>query len=217
MRRVLTPVLSLVLAAGMLAGCGSQGMRPVAATTSVSSVKAMAAQAKLSRRQAETKAKGLIEEFNQHRWRSINARSEAIQKIAKTEADAAFEFLLQEVDDLQELRNEMKSVTVAEQEEYEELLLEQIDALTPDQAEAKARKQRAESLGRDLDELTIEDMGGAAMAARMGGGPSVGTKNRVVSAIQESKIYKVVKKAYKNTRRTVKRFFSSLWKKMGFR
>lgn len=217
--KIFAPVLSLVLAAGMLAGCGTNGMgaRPVSATSVTSTVKAAAAAAKLTRRQQEAKAKTLIAEFNQHRWRSINARTEAVEKIARTESDTAFEFLIQEVDDLQELRNEMKAVTVAEQEEYEEVLLERIDQLTPDQAEVKARRQRAESIGRDLDELTIEEMGGAAMAARLGGGPSVGTKNRVVSAIQESKIYKVVKKAYKNTRRTVKRFFTSLWKKMGFR
>lgn len=215
------PLVSLTLVASVLAGCGataSQSPVPVTAAAA-KSVKMEAAARKETRAQAEKRAKRYIAEFNDTKWRSINARTEMVEKIARTDADAAYDFLLQEIDDLQELRGEMKAVTKLQAEAYEEMLSEQLDEMTPDQEEVKKRVEKAETLKLDLDELTITEeraMGSAeAIEAKWGsGGARVGSRNRVLTAIQESKLYKAVNKAYKNTRKKVKKFLNNLWKKL---
>lgn len=213
------PVVSLALAVSLLAGCGTSLNRPTVPVTAATaqSVKLEAAARKETRTQAERRAKGYIEEFNSTHYRSITSRTEMVQKIARTDSDAAYDFLLQEIDDLQELRGEMKNITKQEAEEYEEMLTEQLDDMTPDQDEVKARVQKAQSLHMDLDELTISEEHAtppAEMAAKWGGSAHVGSRNRVLTAIQESKLYKAASKALKNTRKKVKKFLSNLWKKL---
>ena len=214
------PLVSLTLVASVLAGCGASPSHPVAPVAATAkTVKMEAAARKETRAQAEKRAKRYIAEFNETRWRSINARTEMVEKIARTDADAAYDFLLQEIDDLQELRGEMKSVTKVQAEEYEEMLTEQLDEMTPDQEEVKKRVAKAEALKMDLDELTITEeraMGSVeAIEAKWGsGGARVGSRNRVLTAIQESKLYKSVTKAYKNTRKKVKKFLANLKKKL---
>lgn len=217
----LAPIVSLTLVASVLAGCGMTPERPMMPITGATAktVKMEAAARKETRLQAERRAKGYIAEFNERQWRSINARTEMVEKIARTDADAAYDFLLQEIEDLQELRGEMKNVTRLEAEAYEEMLTEQLDEMTPDQEEVKKRVSKAESLKLDLDELTIAEeraMGSVeAIEAKWGsGGARVGSRNRVLTAIQESKLYKSVSKAYKNTRKKVKKFLANLKKKL---
>jgi hypothetical protein len=140
-----------------------------------------------------------------------------VQKIARTDADVAYDFLLQEIDDLQELRGEMTKITRVEAEEYEEMLTEQLDGMTPDQDAVKKRVEKAKSLKMDLDELTITEeraTPASEVEAKWGGSAHVGSRNRVLTAIQESKLYKAVNKAYKNTRKKVKKFLTNLWKKL---
>jgi hypothetical protein len=216
-RRLATvaPVVSLALAVSVLAGCGAQPNRPVAPMmTSIQSVKAEAASRKLSRAEAEKRAKQLIAEFDDHNWRSINARTEAVRKIARTDADAAYDFLLQEVQGVQDLRDEMKSVTKDQADEYEETLTELIDDMTPDQEAVKQRVAKAKSLNMDLDELTISEERANPSAMALGGTAHVGSRNRLLTAIQESKVYKAISRAYKNTRKKVKNFLNSLCKKI---
>lgn len=210
------PLVSVTLALSFLVGCGTAPSGPVTTGTMVSSpsVKMEAASRKETRAQAEARAKRYIGEFNDINYRSIRSRTEMVQKIARTDADAAYEFLLTEIDDLQELRGEMKSITKAEADEYEEMLLSELDEMTPDQAEVKKRVSKAKALEMDLDELTIieERQMGEVVAA--GGGARVGSRNRVLTAIQESKLYKFVSKAAKNTRKKAKKVVSSIWKKL---
>ncbi|MFN3429894.1 MAG: hypothetical protein ACK46X_08070 [Candidatus Sericytochromatia bacterium] len=217
----LAPLVSFALVGSILAGCGATPERPSLPVTAatVKNVKVEAQARKETRLQAERRAKGYIAEFNDRQWRSINARTEMVEKIARTDADVAYDFLLQEIDDLQELRGDMKTVTLPEAEAYEEMLTEQLDEMTPDQQEVKKRVTKAESLKIDLDELTITEeraIGSIeAIEAKWGsGGARVGSRNRVLSAIQESKLYKAAKKAYKNTRKKVKKALSNLWKKL---
>ncbi len=215
------PLVSVTLALSFLAGCGMTPDRPAItkAAAATQGVKLEAKNRKETRAQAESRAKKYITEFNETKWRSIAARTLMVQKIARTDADAAYEFLLQEIDDLQELRGEMKAVTAYQAEEYEETLTEELDEMTPDQAQVKKRVQKAEALGMDLDEVTIlEEKESVAqegeLSAMWGGQARVGSRNRLLSAIQESKLYKAVKRAYKNTRRKVKKFLSNLCRKL---
>lgn len=208
------PLVSVTLALSFLAGCGTMPSSPTPTGTYATSksVKMEAAARKETRAQAESRAKRYIAEFNDTAYRSIRSRTEMVQKIARTDADAAYEFLLQEIDDLQELRGEMKKITAAEAEEYEEMLLSEIDEMTPDQEEVKKRVAKSKALAMDLDELTIiEERSGEATVQ---GRARVGSRNRVLTAIQESKIYKFVSKAAKNTRKKVKKAVSSIWKKL---
>jgi TolA-binding protein len=210
------PLVSLTLAASLLVGCGSNPVRPAMGERPVvtASVKAQAAARKETRAQAEKRARGYIAEFNETRWRSIAARTLMVQKIARTDSDAAYDFLLEEIESLQELRGEMKTITAHQAEEYEEVLTEELDEMTPDQAEVKARVSKAEALRMDLDELTVSEELAAGPAAKWGGTARVGSRNRVLSAIQESKLYKAVSRAYKNTRRKVKSLLRSLCRKV---
>lgn len=210
------PFISLALAVSMLAGCGTSPVRPAIGDRPAisSSVKAQAAKRKETRAQAEKRARGYIAEFNDTRWRSINARTEMVKKIARTDSDSAYNFLLDEIESLQELRGEMKNITRAQAEEYEEVLAEQLDEMTPDQRQVKARVQRAERLGVDLDELTISEELTAGPEAMWRGNARVGSRNRVLSAIQESKLYKAVSRAYKNTRKKVKSLIRNLCRKV---
>jgi hypothetical protein len=212
------PLVSLTLAVSVLAGCGATPTRPqLPVTATAQSVKMEAAARKETRAQAERRAKGYIEQFNQTHWRSIDARTEMVQKIARTDADAAYDFLLQEIDDLQELRGEMKNVTRDQAEAYEEMLTEELDGMTPDQQQVKSRVEKAKSLNMDLDELTITEeraTPSSEVEAKWGGSAHVGSRNRLLTAIQESKLYKAVSKAYKNTRKKVKKFLTNLWKKL---
>lgn len=214
----LAPVVSLTLALSFLAGCGQTPTltTPVAATQK--SVKMEAAARKETRRQAESRAKRYIAEFEDTNYRSIRSRSAMVEKIARTDADAAYDFLLQEIENLQELRGEMPKLTRAEYEDYEELLLEQLDEMTPDQQQVRRRVEKAESMGLDLDELTIlEEIEDEAMGMVEAQRARVGSRNRLLTAIQESKLYKSAKKAYKNTKKKVKKFLSNLWKKLRWR
>ena len=215
------PLVSVTLVVTLLAGCGMTPERPAVTTRAAASqaVKLEAAARKETRAQAESRAKKYIKEFNDTAYRSIASRTLMVQKIARTDADAAYEFLLQEIDDLQELRGEMKNVTAHQAEEYEEIITEELDEMTPDQELVKKRRKKAEALKMDLDELTILDEKEAAategeLAAMWGGQARVGSRNRLLSAIQESKLYKAVKRAYKNTRRKVKKFLSSICRKV---
>lgn len=215
------PLVSVALAASILAGCGVSPTRPAVAGKPVAtqSVKMEAKARKETRSQAEVRAKKYITEFQETKWRSIAARTLMVQKIARTDADAAYEFLLQEVEDLQELRGEMKNITAQQAEEYEEVLTEELDEMTPDQETVKKRVAKAEALKMDLDELTIlEEKEAVAtegeLSAMWGGQARVGSRNRLLSAIQESKLYKAVKRAYKNTRRKVKKFLTNICRKL---
>ena len=216
LRSTLAPLVSLTLVASLLAGCGMTPAGPVPAIAASSpSVKLEAAARKETRAQAEQRAKKYIAEFNSINYRSIRSRTEMVQKIARTDADAAYEFLLDEIEALQDLRGEMKNITQAEAEAYEEMLLEQLDEMTPDQNEVKRRVQKAESLKLDLDELTVlEEMtaGGAEMVAQSRA--RVGSRNRLLTAIQESKLYKATKRAVKNTRAKIKKALNNLKKKL---
>ncbi len=209
--------LALLVVNGVGA-CGQLGSTPQAQAVSTVSagVKAEAAKRKETRREAEARAKRYIVDFNDTRWRSITARSEAVKQIARTDSDAAYDFILQEIDDLQELRGEMKSVTRVQAEEYEEMLTEELDEMTPDQEEVKARVAKAGVRKMDLDEFTIveERANAGAVNAKWGGNARVGSRNRLLTAIQESKLYKAVSKAARNTRRAVKRFLRSLCQKL---
>lgn len=218
---VVAPLVSVTLAVSFLAGCGMTPDRPAIskAAAATPSVKLEAKARKETRAQAEARAKKYIAEFNSIEYRSIASRTLMVQKIARTDADAAYEFLLQEIDDLQELRGEMKNITSYQFEEYEEMLTEELDEMTPDQEAVKKRVQKAEALGMDLDEVTILDekettATGGELSAMWGGQARVGSRNRLLSAIQESKLYKAVKRAYKNTRRKVKKFLSNLCRKL---
>lgn len=215
---VAAPLVSLALAVSLLAGCGATPTRPVAATRSAvtSAVKLEAASRKESRAQAEARAKGYIAEFNATQWRSIAARTLMVQKIARTDSDAAYDFLLEEIEALQDLRGEMKNITAHQAEEYEEVLAEELDEMTPDQQAVKARVRKAEALRMDLDELTISEEIAAGPTAMWGGGARVGSRNRVLSAIQESKLYRAVSRAYKNTRKKVKSVLRSLCRKVSW-
>lgn len=209
------PLVSVTLALSFLAGCGTSPTRPVTtATVASASVKLEAASRKETRAQAEARAKRYIAEFNDTNYRSIRSRTEMVQKIARTDADSAYEFLMGEIDDLQELRGEMKNITATEAEEYEEMLLSEIDEMTPDQEEVKKRVAKSKALKMDLDELTIIEERASGEAIAQGGGARVGSRNRVLTAIQESKIYKFVTKAAKNTRKKVKKVVTSIWKKL---
>lgn len=210
------PFISATLAVAFLAGCGTSPIRPAMGDRPAvsSSVKAQAAKRKETRAQAERRARGYIAEFNDTRWRSINARTEMVKKIARTDSDAAYDFLLEEIESLQELRGEMKNVTRAQAEEYEEVLTEELDEMTPDQGQVKARVRKAEMLGMDLDELTISEELTAGPEVMWGGNARVGSRNRVLSAIQESKLYKAVSRAYKNTRKKVKSLLRNLCRKV---
>ena len=215
------PLVSVTLAVTFLAGCGMTPDRPAVATRAAASqaVKMEASARKETRAAAEARAKKYIAEFNDTAYRSIASRTLMVQKIARTDADAAYEFLLQEIDDLQELRGEMKIVTAIQAEEYEEVLTEELDEMTPDQEVVKKRVTRAKALEMDLDELTILDEKEAVakegeLSAMWGGQARVGSRNRLLSAIQESKLYKAVKRAYKNTRRKVKKFISNICRKL---
>jgi TolA-binding protein len=210
------PLVSLTLAAALLVGCGANPVRPAMGDRPVvtASVKAQAAARKENRAQAEKRASAYIAEFNETRWRSIAARTLMVQKIARTDSDAAYDFLLEEIESLQELRGEMKNITAHQAEEYEEVLTEELDEMTPDQAEVKARVSKAEALRMDLDELTVSEELAAGPAAKWGGTARVGSRNRVLSAIQESKLYKAVSRAYKNTRKKVKSLLRSLCRKV---
>lgn len=212
------PLVSLTLAAALLAGCGATpGRSPVAARPAISAtVKAEAASRKESRVQAEARARGYIAEFNAREWRSIAARTLMVQKIARTDSDAAYDFLLDEIAALQDLRGEMKAITAQQAEEYEEVLTEELDEMTPDQAEVKSRVRRAETLRMDLDELTVSEELAAGPSVKWGGGARVGSRNRVLSAIQESKLYRAVTRAYKNTRSKVKSLLRSLCRKVSW-
>ena len=103
--------------------------------------------------------------------------------------------------------------------------------MTPDQEKVKKRIAKAESLGMDLDELTIQEEREPAatnpgqqigsdlplepeLAAKWGGTAHVGQSNRLLSAIQNSKLYKFVKRAYKNTRRVIHRFLHGICEKL---
>jgi TolA-binding protein len=210
------PLVSLTLAVSLLAGCGAAPTRPAigdrpAVTTSV---KAQAAKRKETRAQAEKRARGYIAEFNDTAWRSINARTEMVKKIARTDSDAAYDFLLEEIESLQDLRGEMKNITREQAEAYEEVLTEELDEMTPDQAEVQARTRKAEMLGMDLDEMTISEELMAGPAAMWGGNARVGSRNRVLSAIQSSKLYRAVSRAYKNTRKKVKSAIRNLCRKV---
>lgn len=218
---VVAPIVSVTLALSFLAGCGMTPDRPAItkAAAATQGVKLEAKARKETRAQAEARAKKYIKEFNDTQYRSIASRTLMVQKIARTDADAAYEFLLQEIDDLQELRGEMKNITAHQAEEYEEMLTEQLDEMTPDQEAVKKRVKKAESLGMDLDEVTIlEEKEATAtegeLSAMWGGQARVGSRNRLLSAIQESKLYKAVKRAYKNTRRKVKKFLSNICRKL---
>ncbi|MEB3220890.1 MAG: hypothetical protein VKS61_02330 [Candidatus Sericytochromatia bacterium] len=210
------PLVSLTLAVSLLAGCGTSPVRPAMGDRPVvtSSVKAQAAARKDARTEAEKRARGYIAEFNATQWRSIAARTLMVQKIARTDSDAAYDFLLEEIAALQELRGEMKNITAYQAEEYEEVLTEELDEMTPDQAEVKARVRKAETLRMDLDELTVSEELAAGPSAKWGGSSRVGSRNRVLSAIQESKLYKAVSRAFKNTRRKVKSVLRSLCRKV---
>lgn len=210
------PLVSVTLAVALLAGCGASPTRPSIGDRPAisSSIKAQAAKRKETRAQAEKRARGYIAEFNDTRWRSINARTEMVKKIARTDSDAAYDFLLEEIESLQDLRGEMKNITRAQAEEYEEVLTEELDEMTPDQGQVKARVQKAEMLGVDLDELTISEELKAGPEAMWGGNARVGSRNRVLSAIQESKLYKAVSRAYKNTRKKVKSLVRNLCRKV---
>ncbi|MEB3196932.1 MAG: hypothetical protein VKP62_06980 [Candidatus Sericytochromatia bacterium] len=213
---LVAPVLAASLMLGSLAGCGTAGAPalPRQASAAPAAVKLQAAARKETRAQAEARAKRYIAEFNETAWRSINARSEMVRKIARTDSDAAYDFLLQEIEDLQELRGEMKKVTAAEAEEYEELLTEELDEMTPDQQVVKARVRKAESLSMDLDEVTILEEQAAGPSAQWAGNARVGSRNRVLSAIQESKLYRAVSRAFKNTRKKVRTILRSLCRKV---
>lgn len=220
---LLAPVVSLTLAVSVLAGCGashSPVQAAAAITASSASIKSMAEARKQTRAQAEARAKQLIAEFDNHNWRSINARTEAVQKIANTDSNAAYDFLLDEISQVQDLRDEMKSITQDDADTYEETLSGLIDKMTPDQTEVKARVAKAESLNMDLDELTIQEEQQAqaegTFAAKWGGQASVGTRNRLLTAVQESKVYKFVKRAYRNTRKFIKNSLRSLCQKLHF-
>lgn len=215
------PLVSVTLAVSFLAGCGMTPDRPAItkAAAATQGVKLEAKNRKETRAQAEARAKKYIAEFNAIEYRSIASRTLMVQKIARTDADAAYEFLLKEIDDLQELRGEMQNITAHQAEEYEEMLTEELDEMTPDQEAVKKRVKKAETLGMDLDELTILDEKESVakegeLAAMWGGQARVGSRNRLLSAIQESKLYKAVKRAYKNTRRKVKKFLSNICRKL---
>lgn len=223
---IAAPIVSVALVASILAGCGKQptAVSSAAATVTSASIKAEAANRKLTRAQAEAKAKQLIAEFDNHNWRSINARTEAVKKIANTDATAAYDFLLEEIATVQDLRDEMKNITKDDADTYEEMLSDQVDQMTPDQEVVKKRVAKAEALHMDLDELTIseEDTDKAQGAssetfeAKWGGQAHVGSRNRLLTAIQESKVYKFVKRAYKNTRRWIKHTLKSICQKLHF-
>jgi hypothetical protein len=181
---------------------------------SAQSVKAEAAARKLTRAEQEKKAKALIAEFDDHNWRSITARTEAVQRIARTDSDAAYDFLLKEVEEVQDLRDEMKNITKDDADQYEETLTNLIDDMTPDQEEVKSRVAKAKSLNVDLDELTITEEKTNPSAMSLTGTAHVGSRNRLLTAIQESKVYKAISRAYKNTRKKVKNFLHSLCKKI---
>jgi len=51
---------------------------------------------------------------------------------------------------------------------------------------------------------------------KWGGQAHVGSRNRLLTAIQESKVYKFVKRAYKNTRRWIKHTLKNLCQKLHF-
>ncbi|MEB3327757.1 MAG: hypothetical protein VKQ33_00830 [Candidatus Sericytochromatia bacterium] len=210
------PLVSVILAASLLAACGTSPVRPSMGDRPVvtASVKAQAAARKETRAQAEKRARAYIAEFNDTRWRSIAARTLMVQKIARTDSDAAYNFLLEEIEALQELRGEMKRVTAQQAEEYEEVLTEELDEMTPDQAEVKARVRKAEALRLDLDELTVAEELAAGPEVMWGGSARVGSRNRVLSAIQESKLDRAVSRAYKNTRKKVKSVLRSLCRKV---
>jgi hypothetical protein len=219
--QVAAPIASVAIVASILAGCGATPTRPatVGKPVATQAVKMEAKARKETRAQAEVRAKKYIAEFEGTNYRSIAARTLQVQKIARTDADAAYEFLLGEVETLQELRGEMKNITAQQAEEYEEVLTEELDEMTPDQEVVKKRVAKSEALGMDLDELTIlEEKEAIAtegeLSAMWGGQARVGSRNRLLSAIQESKLYKAVKRAYKNTRKKVKRFLSNICKKL---
>ncbi|MDB5102278.1 MAG: hypothetical protein JWM80_6699 [Cyanobacteria bacterium RYN_339] len=223
---IAAPIVSIALVASILAGCGAAPNHVSAAATTVSSasIKAEANTRKLTRAQAEAKAKQLIAEFDNHNWRSINARTEAVKKIANTDSQLAYDFLLEEVATVQDLRDEMKNITKDDADTYEEMLSDEVDQMTPDQEVVKKRVAKAEALKMDLDELTVSEeqndkIQGASnetFEAKWGGGAHVGSRNRLLTAIQESKVYKFVKRAYKNTRRWIKHTLKSLCQKLHF-
>lgn len=217
----LAPLVSITLAASFLAGCGMTPDRPTLPVTAAQSktVKMQAAARKETRAQAERRAKGYIAEFNDTNYRSIRSRTEMVQKIARTDADAAYEFLLGEVETLHELRGEMKKLTREEYEEYEETLMAEVDEMTPDQNTVKQRVAKAKALNLDLEEVSVmeemQESAGGVIA--QGGGARVGSRNRLLTAIQENRVVKAVSKAVKNTRKKVKKFLSNLWKKLRFK
>lgn len=211
----LAPVVSVALALSFLAGCGQSPTLPTPTAATQKSVKMEAAARKETRREAESRAKRYIAEFQDINYRSIRSRSAMVEKIARTDADAAYNFVLEEIENLQELRGEMPKLTKAEYEDYEELLLEQLDEMTPDQEQVRQRVRKAEALDMDLDELTVlEELEDAATGMVEAQRARVGSRNRVLTAIQESKLYKSVKKAYKNTKKKAKKFLTNLWKKL---
>ena len=235
---LMAPAISVTLAAAILVGCGAQSNHPVSASAVVAStakVKALAESRKLTRAQAEDRAKQMITLFNAHDWRSIDARTKYVRQIAATDANAAYDFLLDEIASVQDLRDEMKNITVDDANLYEENLSSMIDHMTPDQDVVKKRVAKAEALHIDLDELTIQEEqqnptqvntaestnpdaadNPDPQGTEWFGQASVGTQNRLLTAIQNSKVYKFVKRAYRNTRRWIKYTLHSICIKLHF-
>lgn len=220
---LMAPVISVTLAAAVLAGCGASPARVQTAATIVASsasIKSEAEARKQTRAQADAKAKQLIAAFDNHNWRSINARTEAVKKIAATDSNYAYDFLLDEVGQVQDLRDQMKEVSEDDANTYEETLTGLVDKMTPDQNEVKARVAKAEALHMDLDELTITEEEQAkaegTFEAKWGGQASVGTRNRLLTAIEESKVFKFCKRAVRNTHRWIKNTLHSICQKLHF-
>jgi hypothetical protein len=220
---LMAPVVSVSLALALLAGCGVSPNRVQTATTVTASSAAIKSEAegrKVTRAQNEERAKQLIATFDDHNWRSIDARTKAVEKIAATDSNASYDFLLEEATKVQDLRDQMKNITEEDANTYEEAVGGLIDKMTPDQSEVKKRVAKAESLHMDLDELTIteenQSRAEGTYEAKWAGQAGVGTRNRLLTAIQESKVYKFVKRAYRNTRHWIKGTLHSICQKLHF-
>lgn len=211
------PVVSLALAVSLLAGCAHAPATSVVPLqmSSSQSLQSEVAALKETRAQAEARAKRYIAEFNGTHYRSITSRTEMLDKIARTDADAAYDFVLQEVNDLDDLQGEMKNLSDADAQDYEQHLMGLLDDMTPDQTEAQQRAAKAKALNMDLDTLTVvEDHQDSQLAAKWGGSAHVGTRNRILSEIESSKLFKAAKHAVKNTRKFIKKALDSIKKKL---
>jgi small-conductance mechanosensitive channel len=239
--RFLSPLLLVGLLTPSLSACNRTPSLVGLQTSSSAQIRAAAVAIEKKWNDKEALATKQIANYNNMTWYSIHRRMQVVDSIAQTQTNAAYQFLVSELDDVQELRKEMAHISAAEAQQFEERLIDNIDKLTPEKSEAEIAKERAmvkkaeSKMGTKdstkvtravfseaiVDELTQASVNGQSLTASAA---YVGSRPRIITAIVESKLVKCIGNGLKRIGNgirqlpgRIKNVLNAIWRKLRWR